>query len=219
MSYNLVGIVEHQGSSIQSGHYVAYVQRGIQSCADPPAACTADSPSADNIAASSPASDLVGPQANQQSSIDNNARAAASQPDGQTSQSARDVGGEDGRRVLEQKADADQAPATSAPQSPESLQEAALKDGNKPNRSAGCSQEPRPASHTAPAVQAGGSSQEAQIAAVANKAPGSQAASGSKEPLRSTALDWYCISDTHVKRVSQNVVSACEAYILLYMKV
>ena len=197
---------------------MAYVQRGMQSSADPPAPCTAESSSPDNLAASSPASGLARTQADQQSSIENDAPDAGSQPDDQTPQSGGDVGGEDSRTSIEQKADAEQAPATCAPQLPGSLQEAA-QDGNGSNRTAGGSPDPRPASHTAPAVQAGGRSQEAQIAAVENKTLGSQAGADSNGSLRSTALDWYCISDTHVKRVSQHVVSACEAYILLYRKV
>ena len=37
--YKLVGVVEHRGSQLGSGHYVAYVQRGLQpsqSCGLPP---------------------------------------------------------------------------------------------------------------------------------------------------------------------------------------
>lgn len=219
MSYSLVGVVEHQGSSLQSGHYVAYVQRGASTSADGQAArADTASPEVEPIS-SRPSTDAAASQSDLPPSAQHQASAAAAA-------SATDVV---------------QSPSLAAPQSPEASHEAAdnrcrgrrpasssqeevatsdeAADGGTGAREpASSSQEGGPASHEAPAEQAGSSSTEPPSAPVVGEAPSLQSADVADRALRSCEPDWYCISDTHVKRVSPEAVAGCEAYLLLYMR-
>ena len=192
--YNLVGVVEHQGSSLQSGHYVAYVQRGAPSTADRQAARAEDT-----------ASHQVEPISSQPSTD-----AAASQSDLLPSAHHQGLAAAAGSMT-----DAGQSTSLAAPQSSEASHEAAA-NGDQGRRPASSSQEGGPASHQAPAEQAGSSSIEPPSAPVASETPSLQRVDAADK--RSCEPDWYCISDTHVKRVSPEVVAGCEAYLLLYMR-
>ncbi|KAK9833003.1 hypothetical protein WJX74_004016 [Apatococcus lobatus] len=219
MSYNLVGVVEHQGSSIQSGHYVAYVQRGIPTPRNPcpedqgPSARVSPDSNAASCSDSGPIFHRAEPQGQQQSGTEPDADHAASQPD--TEQAPNDnCSGQEQTSAVEQAIVAGQAPSPAAPDRLDKPQEA-VQNGSGADRPQAS---PSAASHDAPAVQAASCSHDSQIAASGNNITGLPKEAASDGSKWSTELDWYCISDTHVKRVSQEAVAACEAYILLYTR-
>ena len=91
VQYALVGVVEHRGSQLSSGHYAAYVQRGLQSplqhAAAPPA--TQSQPSATSAEAVEPAAEAKEQGAGVDSSQPSAEAAAPAQAAAPTAQERR----------------------------------------------------------------------------------------------------------------------------------
>lgn len=204
--YALVGVVEHRGSQLASGHYAAFVQRGLtapgstlaerhqpqaelssyrQVDADmqteAAAGSTAMSPKSswDDIALGSPC-----PNTPSQGSLLSERPAAA--VSGNDAAAAASIGTD---------VEASQVPA----------QQTAAEQESRSGQ-------------TASDYAEAGSSSTSEVQQAIDHEPQSTDAN-LQSSLESDARRWYYVSDAKVSRASKEAVLACEAYILLYMHV
>ena len=219
MDYSLVGIVEHQGSSLRSGHYVAYVQRGLQESHD-----SSDEPSGQRASPSNNGSTLLnGMSEAAEPSVLGQAGPSNDEPGQGPVLSASSARPEATAPTPSLPAAAQQSSHPADPTHAEELQsttepmdaDAAAVDEALSSSPAQMSRQTAPDPDGQGTAGADGSlPQNDDIIGVEQQADGPDSTEIAGKP----GLDWYCISDTHVKRVSQADVAGCEAYLLLYMR-
>ena len=203
--YSLVGIVEHAGQHLASGHYTAYVQRGLQSpslAASMPSQgtmATLDSTAIQAVHGGGPAvqaaSKGLAPSSALTDSWDDITADVLSSPT-KAQPPVPAVG-------LQGELPADAADVDSFQARPE---------GTETEENAG-------------AMAANGSGHSLDSNALEARAVHINAvgADGSRTGAKSSSNapptpQWYHVSDVHVSKVATERVLACDAYILLYMR-